>query len=235
MASSSIAMGNPHTGRNSRRRLTMRANTIWPEGYARRQAATMRISAPEPGGSRDLRHALLGAHLFKKCSAQRAFYAASGSDRVRIHAVSKKFVDLLGVSRRDVRTGGIFEHRRRAAAGKAHCAGGRQRRLCEIAAGDGGQRRRPDRADLAGGGLRRDRRPRSRWRHAAQEFPRLHPEGRKPRGRTRSRWCTWRVTGCNWRARTISCRSIPRSTAIPTCRSRRCGSATTSGNSPRCR
>jgi uncharacterized caspase-like protein len=36
-------------------------------------------------------------------------------------------------------------------------------------------------------------------------------------------------------ARTISCRSIPRSTATPMFRSRRCGSATTSGNSSRCR
>ena len=48
----------------------------------------------------------------------------------------------------------------------------------------------------------------------------------KPRGRTRSRWSTWPATACNWRATTISCRSIPRSTAIPTCRSRRCAPGT---------
>jgi hypothetical protein len=59
-------MGNSHTGRNSRRRLTMRANTILGEEYARQTAATMRISVPEPGGAR--RYALLRAQLFKKGS-----------------------------------------------------------------------------------------------------------------------------------------------------------------------
>src|SRR5258705_884412 len=44
-------MGNPHTGRNSRSRLTMRANTIKAKRYARRATATMRISVPEPGGA----------------------------------------------------------------------------------------------------------------------------------------------------------------------------------------
>ena len=68
------AMGNPHTGRNSRSRLTMQANTIWRAGYARREAATTRISAPEPGragmpGPIWLCRALLRAHLFKTCSA----------------------------------------------------------------------------------------------------------------------------------------------------------------------
>jgi hypothetical protein len=58
--------GNAHTGRNSRRRLTMQANTILTEGYARQTAATMRISVPEPGGAR--RYALLRAQLFKKGS-----------------------------------------------------------------------------------------------------------------------------------------------------------------------
>ena len=42
----------------------------------------------------------------------------SGGDRVEFHAVSKKFVDPLGVSRRDIRAGGTFEHRRRAAPEK---------------------------------------------------------------------------------------------------------------------
>ncbi len=103
--------------------------------------------------------------------------AAFGRRQGAIDATSKKFVCSLDVPGRNVRSGGVFERRRRPAARKAHCAGGRQRRLCKIAACDGGQRRRPDRADPAGCRLRRDRRPRSRWRHAAQEFPRLHQQG----------------------------------------------------------
>ena len=56
---------------------------------------------------------------------------SAGGDRVESHAGSKKFVDLLGMFRRDIGTGGIFEHCRRAAAGKAHRARRRQRRLCK--------------------------------------------------------------------------------------------------------
>jgi hypothetical protein len=44
----------------------MQANTMLGEGYARQTAATMRISVPEPGGTRH--YALLRAQLFKKGS-----------------------------------------------------------------------------------------------------------------------------------------------------------------------
>ena len=110
-------------------------------------------------------------------SLTRALLPRSGGDRVRSMRLARSLsilsMCLVGMS-------GLAGYLSAAAAqqpGKAHCAGGRQRRLCEIAACDGGQRRRPDRADPAGGRLRRDRRPRSRWRHAAQEFSRLHQQG----------------------------------------------------------
>src|SRR6185369_6038064 len=45
---------------------------------------------------------------------------SAGGDRVESDAGSKKFVDPLGVSGRDIGAGGTFEPGRRASAGKAH-------------------------------------------------------------------------------------------------------------------
>ncbi len=67
--------------------------------------------------------------------------------------------------------------RARAGAGKAAGTRHRQRRLRGRRAADRRQRCRAGRADLAGRGLRRHRRARSRRRNAAKVVPRFCPEG----------------------------------------------------------
>src|SRR6266508_5875500 len=115
-------MGNPHTGRNSRSRLTMRANTIWMKEYACREAATMRIRCRNRSSEASARSDFARLPCCERiCSRNVQLNAASmrrsGGDRVEIHAVSKKFLDLLGVRRIIKKKNGVLERRDRAECG----------------------------------------------------------------------------------------------------------------------
>ena len=115
-----------------------------------------------------------------------------------------------------------------AAAGKAHRARRRRRRLCQGAARDRGQRCRPDRADLAGGRLRRGRGARPRRRYAAQEASAI--SSRRPKASGPDTVAMVYLVGLRHAARRRELfhpGRLPRSAATPTFRSKDCGSATT--------